>query len=417
MAPVSKSKRVGLSKNRKKYWKKFANVEDVKSYLEQEIKDEILGKASKKKNEELFVVETKEKITPKRRSRSEWQNKQLKCYSILESSSQVAPPIKPNRQVQSKRQKNKTEEQDSVVTKSEEKSEKQPTEVYDVWDQPDISITNGLMDKDLEDYYKTQTKRKGRKVPNTYYLRPSALPAVEVVKAGASYNPSYVDHQALLGAALNVEINKQKEEKKLIRALDEKFPTACEAPNQESWLTEMSQGIMVGGEAEESDGEEIDGTAPLTLNPPVRADKRKSENRRRKERRLKLEALAAEKERRDEIKSNEVFRIKSIAAEIMNEKYESQAKQLKKKIEKLGDALKPAKLSKYKYEEPEMELLLSNELSGNLRGMKTDGNVLHDRFKSFQRRNIIESRIKQKKTKRKFRLKTFPRKGCADVTN
>ena len=40
----------------------------------------------------------------------------------------------------------------------------------------------------------------------------------------------------------------------------------------------------------------------------------------------------------------------------------------------------PAKLSKHKYEEPEAELKLSDELSGNLRSMKPEGNLLADRL-------------------------------------
>ena len=40
----------------------------------------------------------------------------------------------------------------------------------------------------------------------------------------------------------------------------------------------------------------------------------------------------------------------------------------------------PAKLSKHKYEEPEAELKLSDELSGNLRGLKPEGNLLADRL-------------------------------------
>lgn len=40
----------------------------------------------------------------------------------------------------------------------------------------------------------------------------------------------------------------------------------------------------------------------------------------------------------------------------------------------------PAKLSKHKYEEPEAELKLTDELSGNLRSLKPEGNLLADRL-------------------------------------
>lgn len=40
----------------------------------------------------------------------------------------------------------------------------------------------------------------------------------------------------------------------------------------------------------------------------------------------------------------------------------------------------PANLSKHKYEEPEAELKLTDELSGNLRSLKPEGNLLADRL-------------------------------------
>jgi hypothetical protein len=49
---------------------------------------------------------------------------------------------------------------------------------------------------------------------------------------------------------------------------------------------------------------------------------------------------------------------------------------------------------------------LSEELTGSLKSLKPEGNLLTDRFKSMQKRNIIETRVKQKivKNKRKRKL-------------
>ena len=49
---------------------------------------------------------------------------------------------------------------------------------------------------------------------------------------------------------------------------------------------------------------------------------------------------------------------------------------------------------------------LSEELTGSLKSLKPEGNLLIDRFKSMQKRNIIETRVKQKivKNKRKRKL-------------
>jgi nucleolar protein 53 len=39
---------------------------------------------------------------------------------------------------------------------------------------------------------------------------------------------------------------------------------------------------------------------------------------------------------------------------------------------------------------------LTSELTGNLRSIKPEGNLIEDRYKSLQKRNVIETRVKQK---------------------
>merc|ERR1712129_47305 len=75
---------------------------------------------------------------------------------------------------------------------------------------------------------------------------------------------------------------------------------------------------------------------------------------------------------------------------------ENQARKEKEKEEKRAN---PIQLSNYKYEPQEEELKLSEELTGNLRSLVPEGSLLEDRFKSMQRRNMIEVRVKQR-TKR-----------------
>ena len=95
----------------------------------------------------------------------------------------------------------------------------------------------------------------------------------------------------------------------------------------------------------------------------------------------------------------------------------------------------PAKLSKHKYEEPETELKLSDELAGSLRGLKPEGNLLADRlvntsylvfccccvsnchgtyfvrFKSLQKRNVIETRVKAKIVKNPKKRKKLEKRN------
>jgi len=64
----------------------------------------------------------------------------------------------------------------------------------------------------------------------------------------------------------------------------------------------------------------------------------------------------------------------------------------------------PKTLSAHKYEPPDIEVNLTEEITGSMRTLKAEGNLLEDRYKSLQRRNLIEPRIKQK-MKRKYKLK------------
>ena len=54
------------------------------------------------------------------------------------------------------------------------------------------------------------------------------------------------------------------------------------------------------------------------------------------------------------------------------------------------------RISSCKYEDAEIDLKLSDELTGSLISLKPEGNILMDRYKSFQKRNILESRNKAK---------------------
>ena len=64
--------------------------------------------------------------------------------------------------------------------------------------------------------------------------------------------------------------------------------------------------------------------------------------------------------------------------------------------EKLKHLYGQKRLGPLKYEDAELELKLSNEISGSLRTLKTEGNILRDRYKSLQKRNIIEPRERAK---------------------
>jgi nucleolar protein 53 len=84
-----------------------------------------------------------------------------------------------------------------------------------------------------------------------------------------------------------------------------------------------------------------------------------------------------------------------------NQELENKDKKLTKLREKREKikaikAKEPKQLSKKKFEPLDLEFNLGEDIKGNLRGIKPEGNILEDRYKSLQRRNIIEPTVKQR---------------------
>jgi len=119
------------------------------------------------------------------------------------------------------------------------------------------------------------------------------------------------------------------------------------------------------------------------------------------------------------VQLNEIYRIRSIKKEIEEGERKRGEKQLQREIQKKHHTTFGTKrLGSLRYEEPELDLKLSNEITGNLRSLKPEGNILRDRYKSLQKRNVIEPRIKAKKSDfRKLWTKTFEKKTALEKTN
>merc|ERR1712214_155398 len=75
------------------------------------------------------------------------------------------------------------------------------------------------------------------------------------------------------------------------------------------------------------------------------------------------------------------------------------------------------RLGRHKFVEQDVDVKLSEELTGSLRELTQDGNLLRDRFKSFQRRHIIEPRnpvVPHRKYKRKIVVKRSYKNASTD---
>lgn len=281
---------------------------------------------------------------------------------------------------------------------------------------PNYDLWGDKLEKEHEGedpHYLRVTRKTRVKVPEHHLNVISKIPAVEVPHPGASYNPSYDDHQKLLLEAREVEVKKLKQEKKIKRALDAMFPAPHQAPTEESYLEEMSAGLF--DDDKDNEEENIGDLDKLSVNPPVRRDNKKGERQRKKEKRRKDEAKKLQDKKSKKLKDNDFNRLKSIKAEILKQEHEYAVKAMKKAQWKAGHLYRTKKLGKLKYEEPSKEVKLSRELVGSLRELKAEGHLLADRYKSLQKRNIIEVRKRSMRTPR-YKRKVYEKRTHKQVT-
>uniref|UniRef100_A0A7N4NPS1 Ribosome biogenesis protein NOP53 n=1 Tax=Sarcophilus harrisii TaxID=9305 RepID=A0A7N4NPS1_SARHA len=240
--------------------------------------------------------------------------------------------------------------------------------------------------------------------PQRLQTKPSQAPAVEVIPSGGSYNPSFQDHQALLREAHEVELQRQKVEEKLSRQLA--FPTVDKAPTQESEFKELCEGLL-----EESDGEtpaepEGEGEADSQTQRPPGPEKKTEQQRRREKEARKLKAQQAA-ERAAKKRHQEVFQLRGIRLQVARRLAELARRRERRRLKRLAEDEKPRRLGRLKYQAPDIDVQLSTELADL---EEPEGSILRDRFKSFQRRNMIEPR-ERARFKRKYKVKLVEKRS------
>ena len=123
------------------------------------------------------------------------------------------------------------------------------------------------------------------------------------------------------------------------------------------------------------------------------------------------------KQKEENLKKNEFYRLKSIKKEVAGAEEKSIQRQYKRAFQQKKKAEGTLRLGFRRFEAPDIELKLSDEIEGSLRLLKPEGSLFDDRFKSLQKRNIIEPRLRaQPLAKRKYKLKEFENKEHKSVT-
>jgi len=430
------------SKKNKKSWRKNVDMTDINEYLEEKrFEERTGGSLEDKPDEALFTLDTNiETIDVSDTRKKRRENKKLKCFQILEGLPGAPDPVplrnhtltpdqRENPIVKemkmrkikegkiNKKHLDRTKDRANYLAKKEENKEEAKTRRrtkfdFDLWGDEDSKKNESLPDKEwVNSEALTQTAiGLSKHVPKFSKIRTvtsgTKLDACEVPDSGASYNPSLEEHQELLWKAAMVEIDKEREQQKIERLTTGMFPSRDKAPTVESRMKELSEGIVeLGGDNEEEEEKEDEEIEKIVVgNKP----KTRQQLRDRRKRMFEDQKKAREKDLKT--REIEVSRLKSIKKELNMGVKTTEERQAKKKAAAEEKKLGPVRLSNYKYEPQEIEIKLSDELTGNLRNLKQEGSLLEDRFKSMQRRNMIEVRVKQK-TVRKHKRKTFEKRS------
>ncbi|XP_037285458.2 ribosome biogenesis protein NOP53 [Rhipicephalus microplus] len=410
MAATTKRKRLGVSKNRKKAWKKHCDVNDVEEFLEEQRFDErIGGSISSKPDDQLFFVDklpvtAKSSAAASAASKKLRRNRKLKCFKNLESSSKVKAPVKPRRvrypdarkpagvrEAQRQRLAKRLEQGAVDRLRSVARKAKVVTSRFDL-----TGLSDLWGNEDGGESTPTAADAVNYRVPSHRHQKPSLLPAVEPPHPGTSYNPSYADHQDLLRRAVEVEQRKLNEERRLDRCLA--MPNKRDWPTEQDRLAEMSQGLYDQEEDEqESEQKTVDCEANVEVALPAPTAVRKTRQQRRRAAEQKKLRREAKERKQARVLANDVYRIRTLKAQLRRNAELSEARQKRRQQREVDKLYNARRLSAYKYEEPDLPLKLSSELRESLRELRPEVNVLEDRYKSLQRRNVIETRKQQKK--------------------
>lgn len=409
-----------IPKNKKQYWRKGTRIEDVDDFLnKQRIDEREGGLLHERPNKELFTIDRTPQTVVDSEKLTRRQESVLRKRKLLAElrDGEGLKDVKPSkRSLRRKKDLRRTtvkgEHTRSALTCIDRAQATAPAQHYDLWaaDGEKDSLTP------WEDHFLKTTKRKGPKEPATLKHIPSLIPSVEVVADGASYNPSLTGYQKYVGDIaddeMRLERSEEKVKKDLALAPGESFVTSEEV------FAEESAGLFEDeGEGEcdtEGGGDEEMCSSRVSKNEPKT---RKARRREALERKNKMASIAS-KNLNDQM--HLIYSVRKISKSIEKEIAErEEIAKTRRKKKALRRLLKTQQLGRGKFEDADKDFLLSEELPGSLRLLKPQGDILLDRLKSLQKRNMLPvggDKLSRSKLKKKLKMKEVEKRSFKEVT-
>ncbi|KOC64303.1 Uncharacterized protein WH47_01471 [Habropoda laboriosa] len=407
-----KTKKRKVSKKNKKAWRKHVDTRDVDKFLEDLRLEERLGSFTTREDSELFKVSTTPEVLPKKLRRELLKSKEPQCFNILKPHTAIPDPIVKRNRVRTKEErtnalvlrkeairksrgilklKEKLSLKNRMIAMKKRLSKPKRGEFKnDVWKKKigkDVDIE--WLSGDTIRHTLIHFGEKKKKLPSSLHKKPSALPAVEAPHPGMSYNPSFEDHQNLLHEVAQKELELIKEEKHLERVTTKMFKKISPEEKEKNMIKEMSEGLKLdcSQDSKENEDEDEDPTVK-SINPPVQNVK-KTLVQRRKQKEQKELAFKKQQNKIEKKKISDIYRLKLLDRQLTAKERKTKSVREKRLKKKALKAMGTKTLSRIKFEPLEPDFKLAKELTGNLRNAEPTGNLLKDRFKSLQQRNIV----------------------------
>lgn len=203
---------------------------------------------------------------------------------------------------------------------------------------------------------------------------------------GTSYNPTFSDHQSLLAEVKKRELQIIKQEEHLERVTTAMYNKVPSYDRDIAKLKELRSGMDDDEEEDEDKSDHED--EYFAVNPPVEVKRKDRKARRKQKEQRLLQQIQLQKKSLKKQKAD-LNQLKKLSVEVKLMENELAEQRAKKKEREEKKREEPHRLSKYEFEEAEIDANMPEEIAGNLRNIEPQGNILKDRYKSMQRRNII----------------------------
>ncbi|KAJ1921396.1 hypothetical protein H4219_000713 [Mycoemilia scoparia] len=403
----------------RKQWRKNIDINDVEGGLDEMREEErIMQPLSDQVPEDMFQVDT---FGSGQAGGKHGKVKKLKTDQILEARSKVPALKKIDINVSLKKSKKvdrKLKEKLKKIagkTRESGNSEKFATSdskgiSYDVWD---------VKPKESSPLDKPQVK-----VPPTLKNRHKVdLPAVEVLHPGASYIPTEEHHKELLNtaaekymaeinetkridAALNTykNMNTEKEEDKeadeiiISRLANQEFKMSSieldAAIESISSKLKASEAAKQNADKSDASSDEQSSDEDEESAPSKKPSKRKTKAERNRQKRIKQQQEEELRLKEQKKLRHQLQLAKKLKAEVDSEKTSGTENKIdNQKLKEEREKKPQARYGFKKVMESMLEVKPTDEISGSLRTLKAEGNLIRDSFINKQKRKLIEPRM------------------------